>query len=88
MTAQEIHESIPIGAWLRYSDGMDKPRARFIQKLRAWEGRNGYGRLTEKTPHGFTLSSGDDWCANRQIFSIESRVRFDVLAMPAPAASA
>ncbi len=84
MTAQEIYDSIPIGAWLRYSDGMDKPRARFIQKLRAWEGRNGYGRLIEKTATGrFTLSSGDDWCANRQIFSTESRVRFDVVAMPA-----
>ena len=48
-SAQDIVDRAPLGAMIRFSDGTPQPPTRFKRKLRAWEDRNGTGRLTEKS---------------------------------------
>lgn len=50
MSAHAIYENAPLGSLIRYSDGTPKPPARFTRKLKAWEQRNGVGRLVRKEP--------------------------------------
>ena len=88
MTAQEIYDSVPIGARLRFSDGQPKPKLRFVQKLRAWESRNGFGKLTEKhrpdggAPAYFVLTTDLGWLKINTLYRLDSRLRFDVVFMP------
>lgn len=91
MTAQEIFDSVPIGARLRFSDGQPKPAARFRQKVRAWDGRNGCATLTEKhgpdagAPPYFVLTNDLGWLKVNTLYDLDSRLRFDVVSLP-PAA--
>lgn len=77
-TAQDVVERAPLGAIVRFSDGTPPPPARFKRKLRAWEDRNGTGRLTEKSgacegrPGDFTLHIGD-WGSDGMIVLSVSR---------------
>ena len=50
MSAQNIYDSAPLGALIRYSDGTPMPPARFNKKVAAWKRDNGVGRLVRKTP--------------------------------------
>ncbi|WMT86506.1 hypothetical protein NO932_16570 [Pelagibacterium sp. 26DY04] len=50
MSALTIYENAPLGSLIRYSDGTPRPPARFTRKLKAWERRNGVGRLVRKEP--------------------------------------
>ena len=50
MSATTIIDIVPLGALIRYSDGSQKPPARFTKKLAAWERSNGMGRLVKKEP--------------------------------------
>lgn len=50
MSALTIYENAPLGSLIRYSDGTPRPPARFTRKLKAWEHRNGVGRLVRKEP--------------------------------------
>lgn len=50
MSAYAIYENAPLGSLIRYSNGTSRPPARFIRKLKAWEQRNGVGRLVRKEP--------------------------------------
>ena len=77
-SAQDVVDRAPLGAIIRFSDGALRPPARFKRKLRAWEDRNGTGRLTEKSgprdsrPGDFTLHLGD-WGANGMVILSMSR---------------
>ena len=50
MSAQLIYDHAPLGAIIRYSDGMPRPPERHRRKLQAWENRNNTGRLVKKMP--------------------------------------
>ena len=77
-SAQDVIDRAPLGAIIRFSDGAPPPPARFKRKLRAWEDRNGTGRLTEKSgpregrPGDFTLHLGN-WGANGTVILSMSR---------------
>jgi hypothetical protein len=69
MSACLIIVAAPLGALIRYTDGAQKPPARFTKKLAAWERSNGLGRLVKKEPErpyqtwtdpaSFTLHEGN-----------------------------
>ena len=69
MSASLIFDIAPLGSLVAYSDGQQKPPARFTKKLAAWKSRNGVGRLIRKeparerptytSPPSFTLHEGD-----------------------------
>ena len=48
MFAQDIFDTAPLGATIRFFNGAPKPPLRFTKKLKAWENDNGSGRLTIK----------------------------------------
>lgn len=50
MSAQQIYDTAPLGALIRYSDGTPRPPNRFKKKLATWQGTNGMGRLIQKQP--------------------------------------
>jgi hypothetical protein len=50
LSAKLIFDSAPLGALIRFSDGLPRPQARFTKKLAAWEQCTGVGRLIRKTP--------------------------------------
>jgi hypothetical protein len=89
MTAQEIYDTAPIGSVIRYADGADKPPARYRQKLRAWESRNGLAKLTEKHPGApgrapahFVLTVDHGWLVTNTLYRLDSRLRFDIVSKP------
>lgn len=95
-----VYANIPLGAVLRYFDGMQQPPARFTKKLRAWNSRNSTGRLVEKSPPlaigastfpaGFVLhegtysSDGVPVLVVRCSYSVTTDLRFEVLELPRP----
>lgn len=96
VTAQDVIDSAPLGAIIRFSDGTPQPPARFKRKLSNWENRNGTGRLTEKRgardgrPGAFTLHLGD-WGTNdviimsiNRVYNADSRGSFTVEQLPQP----
>ena len=102
MTAQAIFDLAPLGAVIRYSDGVPRPPERHVKKLRAWKRRNGRGRLVEKTPErvrpsyvspaGFALHEGDYGSQGvvvlsvRGIYDVTSSLSFEVVSVPQPGA--
>ncbi len=89
-TARIIYETVPLGAIVRFSDGTPRPPERFNKKLSTWKNSNSSGRLTAKSPHGFTLHEGD--IGSRAVivmkvyrsFSIGSALTFTVESVPQP----
>lgn len=69
MSAHLIYDNAPLGSLIRYFDGTQKPPARFMKKLAAWQSHNGVGRLVKRepprtyasfvSPGSFTLHEGD-----------------------------
>lgn len=49
-SAQDLFDTAPLGAIVRFSDGRPPPPASFAQRRRAWEINNGVGRLVRKIP--------------------------------------
>lgn len=49
MNAAELMRTVPLGAFIRYSDGTPRPPERFNKKLNAWKRSNGTGLLTGKS---------------------------------------
>lgn len=45
---RQIFATAALGTIIRFSDGTPRPPERFNKKLRAWEGRNGVGKLVCK----------------------------------------
>lgn len=94
-TAQSIYDEAPMGARIRYSDGTPRPSERFKRKVRAWEDRNGEGRLTQRSPAGTgkypypaTLHEGDYGSGGiivlsvNKIFSVRDGRTFVVASVP------
>ena len=98
MSAQHLFDNTPLGSIVRYSDGAPKPPARFTRKLEHWERSNGSGRLIRKSPGrevgkypfpaSFTLHEGDFGGVGvvlivlHRSFSVDSRLRFEVVESP------
>jgi hypothetical protein len=99
MSAQHIFDDTPLGSIIRYSDGSPKPLARFTRKLSLWERSNGSGRLIRKSPGrdvgnypfpaSITMHEGDLGGGGivlivlHRSFSVDTRLRFDVVETPA-----
>ena len=100
MSAQSIYDTAPLGATVKFSDGQPKPPARFTKKVAAWERVNGSGRLIRKSPpwvrgtftgtasitlHEGNLSSeGIVLITIHRVHNVDSKLRFDVIAVPRP----
>lgn len=98
MSVQQIYDNAPLGALICYSDGKPRPPQRFRRKLAEWERNNAAGRLIRKEPArqignfpmpaSITLRKGDVGGGGvilmviHQIFSIDTRLRFDVIETP------
>lgn len=99
MSAQLIHDLVPLGAIVTYSDGSPRPPERHRKKLAAWENRNSGGRLIRKQaearvgntvlPASITLHKGDYGSQGtivlrvHQTFSVNSDLKFAVKQRPA-----
>jgi hypothetical protein len=99
MSAQHIFDNTPLGSIIRYSDGAPKPPARFTKKLSNWERSNGSGRLIRKSPDrdvgnyqcpaSITVHEGDlggggvELIVLHRSFSVDTRLRFEVIETPA-----
>ena len=100
MSAQNIYDSAPLGALIRYSDGTPMPPARFNKKVAAWKRNNGVGRLVRKTPSfvmgrytapaSLTLHEGNFASAGvivltvHRSFNLTGNVTFEVVSTPRP----
>ncbi len=100
MSASLIIDAAPLGALIRYSDGAQKPPARFTKKLAAWERSNGLGRLVKKEPErpyqtwtapaSFTLHEGNFSSEGVILVTIlrshsaDSALSFEVAESPKP----
>lgn len=99
MSAQQIYDTAPLGAVVRFSNGEPRPPARFTRKVRAWEDRNGTGRLVRKapragrSPESFTLHLGDFGTQGSIIlvlhrtYEVTSPLTFEIAQMPAQGAA-
>jgi hypothetical protein len=99
MSAQHIFDNTPLGSIIRYSDGSPMPPTRFTKKLSNWERSNGSGRLIRKTPGrdvgnyqcpaSITVHEGDLGGGGvvlivlHRSFSVDTRLRFEVIETPA-----
>jgi hypothetical protein len=99
MSAQQIFDNAPLGSIIRYSDGSPKPPVRFTKKLSLWERSNGSGRLIRKSPGhtagnypfpaSITIHEGDYGGGGivlivlHRSFSVDTRLRFEVVETPA-----
>ncbi|BAI99005.1 hypothetical protein Sj15T_10020 [Sphingobium sp. TA15] len=101
-TAQSIYDEAVLGATICYSDGTPRPPDRFKRKLRAWEARNGRGRLTRRSPGSrgsrpypatFTLHEGNYGSEGviilsvNRIFSVADERAFEIVDVPSPGAA-
>ena len=100
MLAQDIFDTAPLGATIRFFNGAAKPPLRFIKKLKAWENDNGTGRLTVKAGNsrmgntiskpGFALhlatysSAGTPILIVTRHYSVNCALEFEVLDVPQP----
>jgi hypothetical protein len=98
MSAKLIYHTAPLGALIRFSDGQQRPPARFTKKLAAWERSNGAGRLIRKTPPfvrggyasgaAITLHEGDFASQGvvlvtiHRTHGVDSGLRFDIVETP------
>ncbi|MDH2092239.1 hypothetical protein N5K21_26310 [Rhizobium pusense] len=102
MSASLIHDIVPIGSLVAWSDGTPPPPERHRKKLSVWKSRNSQGRLVRKCtgntvgdrtyPASFTLHESD-LASNGTIvmrvfrtFDLNSDLTFTVIERP-PAGS-
>ena len=89
-SAQQIFDTAPLGAMIRFSDNTPQPPARFTKKLEAWKIRNGVGRLTRKSPGTvssiFTLHLGDfhGVISMSRVYPVDTNLSFEVIEAPHP----
>lgn len=98
MHAIELYHTAPLGCLIRFSDGTPRPPDRFTRKVKAWEEKNGTGRLVEYRPgsdgrfavpatfglHIATyLSGGVPIIVFRRIYSVRSPLDFEIVEQPA-----
>ena len=100
MSAQNIYDSAPLGALVRFSDGTPMPPARFNKKIAAWKRDNGVGRLVRKTPslvmgrytapatltlhEGNYASGGVIVLTVHRSYNLNSNLTFEVVSAPKP----
>lgn len=100
LDGQAVHDTVPLGAVLRYFDGTPQPPARFTRKLREWKRHNSTGRLIEKSPpsaisssrypaafilhEGTYTSDGTPIIVVRCHYFVTTDLRFEVLECPRP----
>ena len=82
-TAQDIYDSAPIGSVIRFTDGQEKPPARFKQKVRAWEKRNASGWPPKSAPGwpGCSTSSTSQASACTNAITTGSSAHFEIYAI-------
>jgi hypothetical protein len=93
LTANDILETAPIGAVIHFSDGTERPSARFKNKVERWEERNGTGRLTNKraSMREFILRADVNLDSTRSVLFTKayghlSPLRFEIIGEPKPKA--
>lgn len=100
MSPIDIYCHAPLGAKIRFSNGEPRPPDRFTRKVEAWENDNGTGTLVEFSPgresetysspptfalHLATYSSGGvQILVVRRIYSVASRLDFEIVERPRP----
>lgn len=100
MSPIDIYCHAPLGARIRFSNGEARPPDRFTRKVAAWENDNGTGMLVEFSPgresstyslpptfclHLATYSSGGvPILVVRRIYSIASKLDFEIVERPRP----
>ena len=100
MSAQSIYDRAPLGSLIRFSNGEPRPPARFNRKFKDWNNDNGLGRLVERAPGHvgsssataptFTLhlgnygSQGTILMVVRRVYTVNSRLHFEVADVPKP----
>jgi hypothetical protein len=96
LSAQQLYDTGPLGALIRFSDGAVEPPARHRRQHAAWRCANGTGRLVCKTPKtrtsaaSFTLHIGDFARADvavvktHCVFAVISPLSFTILDKPRP----
>ncbi|ALJ15526.1 hypothetical protein GGR90_002995 [Sphingopyxis italica] len=100
MSPMDIYCHAPLGAKIRFSNGEPRPPDRCTRKVKAWENDNGTGTLIEYRPgcesttysspptfalHLATYSSGGvQILVVRRIYSVVSRLDFEIVERPRP----
>jgi hypothetical protein len=96
LTATDLAAQAPLGSLVRYTDFAAEPPARFKNKHAVWKSRNNSGRLISVTPPdagrtgSLTLHEGDYGAHGvvvvsfRKTFTLDTQLRFAVIAPPAP----
>jgi len=96
LSAQQLYDTGPLGALIRFSDGAAEPPQRHRRKHAAWRSSNGTGRLVRKAPQkqalpaSFTLHVGDFGSADvtvvkaYRVFAVTSPLSFAILDKPRP----
>lgn len=100
MSPIDIYCHAPLGARIRFSNGKPRPPDRFTRKVAAWENDNGAGTLVEFSPgcESATYSSPPTFCLHlatyssggvqvlvvRRIYSIASKLDFEIVERPRP----
>ncbi|MGO9233736.1 MAG: hypothetical protein ACLP4V_06470 [Methylocella sp.] len=100
MRIPEIIEKVPLGTFIKFSDGQPQPTARFTKKLAAWTHNNGIGQLIEKRPNhlvgkyhslaqftlrmGSNLSHGVGNIRLYRVFSDCNQLEFLIDTLPEP----
>jgi len=96
LSAQQLYDAGPLGALVRFSDGVAEPPQRHRRKHAAWRSSNGTGRLVRKAPQkqglpaSFTLHVGDFGTADvtvvkaYRVFAVTSPLSFAIVDKPRP----
>ncbi|OJU59463.1 MAG: hypothetical protein BGO08_03735 [Altererythrobacter sp. 66-12] len=100
LDGQSVHDTVPLGAVLRYFDGTPQPPARFTRKLRDWKRHNSTGRLIQKSPpsaigastypaefilhEGTYTSGGTPIIVVRCHYFVTTDLHFEILERPQP----
>jgi hypothetical protein len=96
LSAQQLYDAAPLGALIRFSDGVAEPPQRHRRKHAAWRSSNGTGRLVRKAPPKqalpacFTLHAGDFGTADvtivkaYRVFAVTSPLAFAIVDKPRP----
>jgi hypothetical protein len=96
LSAQQLYDTGPLGALVRFSDGAAEPPQRHRRKHATWRSSNGTGRLVRKAPQkqglpaSFTLHVGDFGTADvtvvkaYRVFAVASPLAFAIVDKPRP----
>ena len=100
LSAQQLYDAAPLGAFIRFSDGAVEPPARHRRRYAAWRSSNGTGRLVRKAPQrnalpaSFTVHVGDfgtdviTVVKAYRVFAVTSPLSFATLDKPRPGQAA